>query len=131
MGRPKKNIQSPPPEQLVQELANIGATWQEIADVMGEPKTTLVDRFSEYYKKGASEISISVKREQHYVAMDRDHRSQATMLIWLGKQYCGQADKADVNTVATVDIKNDIKDKTPEQRREYVNTLQERVLAAN
>lgn len=95
--RKKKIIQSPPPEKLIEELASIGATWEEIATVVGQPKTTLHDRYVEHYKKGASSISISVKREQHYVAMDRTHRSQATMLIWLGKQYCGQSDKSEVN----------------------------------
>ena len=86
MGRPKKEID---PEQ-VRKLAGRHLTVAEIADVMGCNKKTLERRFVAAIEKGRNQATASIKRTQFKLAVDDEN---VTMLIWLGKQYCGQADK--------------------------------------
>ena len=47
--------------------------------------------FSDAFKKYSANGRMSLRREQYRLAMDGDR----TMLIWLGKQYLGQADKVE------------------------------------
>jgi len=48
--------------------------------------------FAEYYKKKSARGRISLRRKQYEVAMS----GNVSMLIWLGKQVLGQADKQDI-----------------------------------
>lgn len=48
--------------------------------------------FVDYYKKHSQEGKISLRRQQYKKAME----GNITMLIWLGKQMLGQADKSEI-----------------------------------
>jgi hypothetical protein len=87
MARPKLDID----ERQIEKLASIGCTSEEIASVIGCAVSTLYDRFSETIKRGHSLRNSSLRRKQYERAM----KGSDNMLIWLGKQYLGQKDKAE------------------------------------
>lgn len=87
-GRPKLEID----EDQIYKLALCGMTDVEMASLLEISKSTL-QTFRPIIKKGRSNLSQSVKRTQLEVALKEKDR---TMLIWVGKQYCGQKDKQDV-----------------------------------
>ena len=103
-GRPKKEINL---EQL-QKLCAIHCTGEECAAVMDMDYDTLNARvkesgyegFSDYYKKNTGQGKASLRRLQWQAAQG----GNITMLIWLGKQYLGQADKHDNNLSGNVGI---------------------------
>jgi hypothetical protein len=85
MARPFKEID---PER-VKKLATMGLTVEEIAAVLECNKKTLERRFVASIKEGRMRLNASLKRKQFTVAM----KGSVPMLIWLGKQHLGQADK--------------------------------------
>jgi hypothetical protein len=89
MGRPQKKID---PSQ-VQALAAIGCTVAEIAATLDCSKDTLERRFAAFIEKGRERMKMSLRRHQIKAA----EKGNATMLIWLGKQYLGQRDRVDVD----------------------------------
>lgn len=110
MARPKKQID---PEQ-VKKLAAIQCSHAEMAAILGCSSDTLERRFAAAIKDGRSHGRTSLKRKQYEIAMT----GNTTMLIWLGKQYLDQKDKAEqvVDTthkgeisVARVDIVERVK----------------------
>ena len=90
-GRPRKEIDY---EQL-KKLCSIQCTEIEIAGFFDVSIDTLCSRikeeyditFSEYFKKNSSAGKISLRRNQFKLA-----EKNATLSIWLGKQYLGQRD---------------------------------------
>jgi hypothetical protein len=88
MARPKKVIDA----VQVQALAGIGCTVAEIAAVMDCSKDTLERRFAAFIEKGRERMKMSLRRHQ----MKSAENGNATMLIWLGKQYLGQSDKTEI-----------------------------------
>lgn len=85
-GRPLKEIDP----EIVRKLAAIHCTKQEIASVVGCHIDTLyTERFSEILRVGVDEGKMSLKRKMYEVAM----KGNASMLIWLSKQYLGHRDK--------------------------------------
>ena len=103
-GRPKKEIDF---EQL-DKLCKLQCTGEECASFFGMDYDTLNARikehhdsnFSDYYKKNSGEGKISLRRLQWQAAQG----GNVTMLIWLGKQYLGQADKQENNLSGNVGI---------------------------
>ena len=89
-GRPKKNIN----ERQVVALAQIQCSYAEMAAVLGCDEKTLSNRFSQAIKEGREKGLSSLKRAQYKKAMD----GNPTMLIWLGKQYLDQKDKAELDS---------------------------------
>ena len=95
-GRPKKEIDF----DELDQLCKIQCTQEEVASFFDVTVEVIAARvkekydmiFSEYYelKKGFGRVSL--RRKQMQLAMSGDK----TLLIWLGKQYLGQADKAEV-----------------------------------
>lgn len=85
-GRPEKEIDP----QQVYKLAKIGCTLNEIGDIVGCSDTTLSRRFRDVYTHARAEFKSSLRRAQ-YVRAVRDKSD--TMLVHLGKNYLGQADK--------------------------------------
>ena len=75
---------------LIFKLASIHCTYQEIADVIGTSTTTLEKRFKHLIEKGRAEGKKSLRRKQMEVALEK---GDVRMLMWLGKQYLGQADQ--------------------------------------
>jgi len=86
-GRPKFKIDY----DQVEKLANIMCTQVEIASILGCSVDTLQrdDEFSGIYKTGLDNGRMSLRRAQYKSAMS----GNATMQIWLGKQYLNQRDQ--------------------------------------
>src|SRR6476620_3260474 len=89
-GRPRKELN----QQTFEGLCEIQATLEEIAGVLRVSEDT-VERwcertydlgFAECFKKFSAGGKTSLRRQQFALAM----KGNATMLIWLGKQYLGQ-----------------------------------------
>ena len=86
-GRPKKTL-----DYLVAEkLASIMCTEEEIAAVLGVSVRTLQrdEEFCRVYKKGMDSGRASIRRSQFKLMND----GNATMAIWLGKQYLDQKEQ--------------------------------------
>lgn len=96
--RAKKDISV---EKQVEKLASYGLTNKEIAEALGFDDSTLKRKFEKFLIKGKGNLKQRLKRKQITVAL----AGNVSMLIWLGKQYLGQADKSeesgDLNIVLT------------------------------
>ncbi|MEO8233688.1 MAG: hypothetical protein ABI638_15520 [Ignavibacteriota bacterium] len=88
--RVKKEI---PIEKQVEKLASYGLTNKEIAEALGYDENTLKRNFEIFLTKGKGNLKQRLKRKQVDVALG----GNVSMLIWLGKNYLGQADKLDEN----------------------------------
>jgi hypothetical protein len=102
-GRPKKLLNALGVE-TIRSLASIQCTDEEIASVLGCSVDLLTNRnnneaFQEAKEVGQLSGKASLRRMQFKTA----EAGNATMQIWLGKQYLGQKDKQDV----TVDTEQD------------------------
>lgn len=92
-GRPMKKLNDVGAE-IVRKLAAVMCTEEEIASVLEVSVEVLHNKlndrtFSEYYKSGKEEGKASLRRTQFELA-----KKNASMAIWLGKQYLGQCDDA-------------------------------------
>lgn len=93
MARPRKEFNW----DEFDKLCGIHATQREVADWFEMSEDTVERRireqfdlsFAEYVKQRQAPGKISLRRKQYEMAMN----GNITMLIWLGKQYLGQADK--------------------------------------
>ena len=100
MGRPPI-IFSDADWQNIEKLCSLMCTADEIAQFMGVSVDTLSRRifeqfgctFAEYHKRNSVEAIISLRRIQWKSALN----GNATMQIWLGKQYLGQKNNFDVS----------------------------------
>jgi hypothetical protein len=108
MGRPKLEIDV----NLLEGLARIGCTNVEIAALMGCSVQTLLNRFLANLDKGRSEMKMKLRREQ----IRQAERGNVAMLIWLGKQYLGQADKRDLTITDKVQA---VREAIERHRREF------------
>ena len=96
MARPKKfNIDT---DQL-EKLASFGCTNTEIAEFFGCTKSLLTKSYSTNLTKGREKGKIRL-RQMQWKAADKGN---VTMLIWLGKQILGQAEKSEVKWENPVD----------------------------
>lgn len=94
-GRKRKEINF----EQAEKLAGIQCTMLEIASFFDMTDDTLRTRlkenygltFQEWFDVYSSPGKISIRREQFRMA----EKGSVPMLIWLGKQYCGQSDKID------------------------------------
>jgi hypothetical protein len=93
MGRPKIEINQEDFEKLSALLCTLDdiSSWFKCSPDTIERwcKRTYEETFAEAHKKHAGKGRISLRRKQYEVAM----KGNVTMLIWLGKQHLGQADK--------------------------------------
>lgn len=95
MGRPKKEIG----KDQFEKLCAMFCTLIEVADFFDCSEDTIErwckrvykSTFADTYKRKSSRGRMSIRRKQFEVAM----QGNTTMLVWLGKQYLGQADKMD------------------------------------
>lgn len=98
VGRPATPID----KNQFESLCNLQCTLEEIAGffkccddtINNWCKATYGDNFSGVYKIYSQNGKISLRREQFKVAQ----KGNASMLIWLGKQYLGQSDKVEQAT---------------------------------
>ena len=90
-GRPKKEIDY----DMVEKLANIQCTQEEIASFLGVSVRTLQrdEDFCRIYKKGQENGKMSLRRIQFKLA-----EKNTSMAIFLGKQYLGQRDNVEVQS---------------------------------
>jgi hypothetical protein len=87
VGRGKTQKVVPPDE--VWKLAEIGCTDREIAEWFQIKEDTLRYNFADYLTKGRA----GMKRRLRAVQLKTALEGNATLLIWLGKQYLGQSDQ--------------------------------------
>lgn len=76
------------PEEEVQHLAEIGSTDREIAEYFDVSESSFRYNFSDILSKGRGKLKQKLRQKQIQVALNGDR----VMLIWLGKQYLGQAE---------------------------------------
>ena len=99
MSRPRIEID----QTTFEKLCGIQCTLEEIAGVLGCSedtverwcKRTYGETFAETYKKHSAKGKMSLRRYQFRLA-----EKNATMAIWLGKQYLGQKDVVQVESQA-------------------------------
>jgi len=91
MARPRKEINY----TQARRLAEIQCTIDEIAHVLGVSDTTLKRNveFRAIYDAAREKGKTSLRRMQWHAA----RRGNTAMLIWLGKQYLGQAEKHELS----------------------------------
>lgn len=98
-GRPKKVIDY----DVVEKLGAISCTQEEIGAYLDISARTLQKdkEFLRAHKKGLEIGKMSVRRQQYRLL----EQGNATMGIWLGKQYLGQKDKHEQTGDMSVTIK--------------------------
>lgn len=89
IGRPRKVVDA----DMVERLAGIGCTSQEIASACECSKATIERRFASVLEKGRDDLKESLRRMQYKSA----NGGNVTMQIWLGKQYLAQSDKRETD----------------------------------
>lgn len=103
--------------QRFDSLCAIQCTQEEICSVMGVTDKTLTrllqekynESFSEVYKRKSANGKMSLRRIQFEIAKG----GNATMAIFLGKQYLGQKDQIETN-VPDTSININVSAATPE-----------------
>ena len=90
-GRPKKYNIEP---KDVEKLASYGMTNVEIADFFGCSKQLITTTYCTSVTKGKANTIMRLRKAQ----IDTACAGNVAMLIWLGKQMLGQADKQEVTT---------------------------------
>lgn len=100
-GRPKKKIDY----ETVEKLASIMCTQEEIASYLDISARTLQrdKEFCRIYKRGIDKGRMSVRRHQYKLL----EAGNATMGIWLGKQYLDQKDKQEQSGGLSIEIKSE------------------------
>ena len=95
-GRPKKYKLN---KDKIEQLASFGCTNTEIASFFGCDTSLITKSYSQFLTKGREKGKIRL-RQMQWKAADKGN---VTMLIWLGKQLLGQADKSEVTWENPVD----------------------------
>ena len=80
-------------EEKIEKLSSFGLTNKEISEALGYDENTLKRNFEIFLIKGRINLKQRLRRKQIDVAL----KGNVTMLIWLGKQYLGQAEKIEEN----------------------------------
>lgn len=97
MARPRKEIS----QREFETLCGLQCTQEEICEVLDVCEDTLNSWCKRTYKKGFSEV-FKQKRGKGRVSLRRNQwklsENNATMAIWLGKQYLGQKDQIETKT---------------------------------
>ena len=96
IGRPVKYIDY----DLVERLAKICCTTEEIAAVTGVCKRTLENNALEFMQRGRNHGRAALRREQFRMAK----AGNPTMLVWLGKQWLAQTDRQDLTVRPGADL---------------------------
>lgn len=90
----KKPGPAPKPidEKLVEGMASVGATIEEIADFCGVSRDTIERRFLSTIHRVKAQAKFSLRQAQLRAAL----KGNPAMLIWLGKSMLGQTEKTQV-----------------------------------
>lgn len=117
-GRPKISWDEKQWKQF-KTLCSMQCTQEEICAVMGVTDKTLTrllndryknESFSEIYKRESASGKASLRRIQFDIAK----KGNATMAIFLGKNYLGQSDKQEYEDVGEKEITINVMAATPE-----------------
>lgn len=79
MARPKKVID----EKLLEHLALIHCTMEEMASCIGVSKDTLERRYAAFIKSAREKGKMSLRRKMFTMALEGNER----LLVWLSKQH--------------------------------------------
>lgn len=126
-GRPK-NILTEEAIELIEKLATVMSTQNEIASCLNTSVDILTnkynkDSFLDAIKKGNEKGKSSLRNAQFKCAL----RGNATLLIWLGRQYLGQTDKVE-GEIEETDRTVEVKVTTPTQEDyDRVKKMKERL----
>lgn len=106
--------------ELVAKLSNFMATDEEIASALSDEHESITvdtltnannfESFSEYKQKGQSQGKMSLRSWQFATAK----KGNATMQIWLGRQYLDQTDKREYEDASDRHITINVSAATPE-----------------
>lgn len=102
MARPKLNIDP----ELVERMASIHCTMEEIASVVKCSVDTLERRFADVIGHARNKGKTSLRRKQWEVAL----MGNVPMLKWLGQQHLGQTDKIEEHSKREVKISGNLSD---------------------
>ena len=117
-------------ESKIADWAQIGFRWADIAVELEMTSRTLrryratnplIDRA---YEKGLARMRRSLRSKQYEIAM----KGNVTMLIWLGKNELGQADKKDTRSLhlhANADTQDALSALNTEELQERLAVLRE------
>ena len=91
---------------MAEKYSSIMCTQSEIASLLGVSLSTLEHdpEFLRIHKKGMEQGKASLRRMQYGAAKN----GNATMLIWLGKQYLGQNDKQEITGLMGIQFIDDV-----------------------
>lgn len=92
VGRPRIEF-SPDQQKEIVDLASIGATNEEIAELMDCSHDTLTRNFAYLLKKGRAEMKKSLRR----MMFEKANTGNPTMIIWLSKNILGYKDKIETS----------------------------------
>lgn len=81
-------------EDDVYHLASFGCTYEEIAAIVGCSKDTLTRNYTDIITAGHEDMKMSLRRERLRIAMDSNHKQQASMLMFLSKVILGDKEYA-------------------------------------
>ena len=95
MARPPLEID----EKLVEKLASIHCTMEEIGSTVGCSVDTLERRFAEIIKRGKDKGKSSLRR----LMWEKAQNGNVTMMIWLSKQTLGMRDRVENEIVGPSD----------------------------
>lgn len=91
MARPQLEID----DNDVEKLASMQCTMKEMAAFFDCSVDTLERRFADTIRKGREKGRITLRRLQWQAAQ----KGNVVMMIWLGKQILGQAEKQEISQV--------------------------------
>lgn len=117
MGRPPLELDV----ELIQKLAEIHCTYDEIAAIMGCCRDTLHRKYSDVIKKGQTIGKRSLRRAMFDKALNGKN---TTMMIWLSKQYLGMTDKVETHQVEEKTTDPESPAVTPEQAKKLLHEIQ-------
>jgi len=112
-GRPRKELDY----DLLDACCEIMCTGEECAALQGMSYDTLDRRlkeehdlsFADYFKQKSAPGKMSLRRKQYSAAMEGDK----VMLVWLGKNWLGQADKIETEHAELPPLTINVVDATP------------------
>ncbi len=106
-GRPKNEYDL----EKVEIFGRFRATYETMADYFGvcvrtieremSPSNNPETEFCRYYKKGHVKLKMRLSEAQIHNAIECNN---ATLQVWLGKQYLGQKDKQEIEQNSNVNI---------------------------
>lgn len=80
--------------ERLQKLASYGNTYEECSAILDVPSEVLRKSYSQIYTKGRESLKQRLRMRQ----IEAADKGNIVMLIWLGKQYLDQKDKADITS---------------------------------